>query len=252
MSARSRSTPPRLPPVRIVRTRRGISLVQGRDVLSDTLAAPGPTHGLFDVLAACMVAGLPGARAGEPPARARVAMLGFAAGGVVGPLRAMGYAGRLDAVDLSLAPAALFRALCAEWAGDVRLQEADAAAWLRGRRHPYDVILEDITVPGPQGATKPAVSLDTLPQLLPRALAPGGRAIVNVLPVPGLSWDALFERLAGEAPAVQVVHCEDFVNRVLLTGARLPSARTTASALRAALRRIRSRQQSRITVERRA
>jgi spermidine synthase len=58
----------------------------------------------------------------------------------------MGYGGRVDAVDLALGPAALFRELCADWAGDVRLQEADAAAWLEGRRQPYDVILEDLTV----------------------------------------------------------------------------------------------------------
>jgi len=234
----------RSPPVRVVRTRRGISLVQGHDVLSDTLAVPGPTHGLFDVLAACIVAFLP-----APPPRPRVAMLGFAAGGVVGPLRAMGYGERLDAVDLSLAAAQLFHELCGAWAGEVRLRKADAAVWLRGRRQPYDVILEDLTVPGPRGATKPEVSLDPLPELLPRALGPHGVAVVNVLPVPGLTWDALVEQLAGAAPAARLVHCEEYVNRVLITGRKLPSARATAAAVRSPLQRIRSRQQARITVE---
>jgi len=234
-----------------VRTRRGITLVQGRDVLSETLAAPGPTHGLFDILAACIVAHLPKGPDARPRSRARVTMLGFAAGGVVAPLRAMGYGGRVDAVDLALGPAALFRELCADWAGDVRLQEADAAAWLEGRRQPYDVILEDLTVPTPKGATKPPLCFETLPALISRVLSPGGVAIVNVLPVPGMTWEALQGRLSLPARSVQVVQCADFVNRVLLWGEALPLAQVTAGAARDALRRIRSRQQSRIRVQRR-
>jgi hypothetical protein len=82
-----------------------------------------------------------------------------------------------------------------------------------------------------------------------RSLTATGVAVINVLPVPELTWDQLLVQLAGNATAAQVVHCEDYVNRVLITGQQLPSARATAAAVREPLRRIRSRQQARITVQ---
>jgi len=78
--------------VKIERTRRGARIREGDVILSEILALPGPTHSLFDLLAAGIAALAPGPR---------VAMLGFAGGGVVAPLRAMGWNHPLCCVDLS-------------------------------------------------------------------------------------------------------------------------------------------------------
>jgi hypothetical protein len=57
--------------VRIERTRRGARMIEGDVVLSEILARPGPTHSLFDLLAAAVTALSPGPR---------LAVLGFAGG----------------------------------------------------------------------------------------------------------------------------------------------------------------------------
>jgi spermidine synthase len=228
---------------RVVRTRHGLRIVQGRDVLSHLLARPGPTGGLFDVLAAAVVAFAPETRRAP-----RVALLGFAAGGIVAPLRALGFVHPLHAVDLSLDAAPLFRELAADWGGEVRLVRAEASAWLRRSRRPWDVVVEDLTVPGPAGAEKPRVSVEVLPRLLRARLAPGGVAVTNVLPVPGMTWEALVARLASPYARALVVHCEEYENRILLAGAELPPARAAAGRLRATLRRLGSRQATRLAV----
>jgi hypothetical protein len=241
-----RNHPPGPSGTRIVRTRRGLRLVDGRDVLSDVLARPGPTHGLFDVLAACITA----FSGDAPPRGGRVAMLGFAAGGVVAPLRAMGFRSPLVAVDLSREAEELFREVCGAWAGDVRFVESEASQWLRRQRRSWDFLLEDLTVPHPGGAIKPAVSVDVLPGLMRDRLKSSGVAATNALPVPGMSWDALLDKLAAPHARAQIVECEDYENRVLLGGSGLPLARQTTALLRAALRRIGSRQSDRFSVTR--
>ncbi|MEC9081308.1 MAG: hypothetical protein VYE44_05980, partial [Verrucomicrobiota bacterium] len=62
-------------------TGRGARLVQNGSVLSEVLAQPGPTNSVFDALAALVRLFSPGARVG---------LLGFAGGGIIAPLRAMG------------------------------------------------------------------------------------------------------------------------------------------------------------------
>jgi len=238
-------TPRALRPPRVVRTRRGVRLVQGRDVLSEVLAQPGPTHGFFDALAACIVAFAP------PAPRPRVALLGFAAGGVVAPLRAMGFAHPLRAVDLSREAEVLFRDLSSAWAGDVRLTQAEASAWIRRQRQPWDVVLEDLTVPHHSGAIKPPVSVGDLPQLLASRLTPGGVVVTNALPVPWLTWEELIDRLAAPHRTSLVVTFDEFENRIVLAGESLPTARQTAARLRQVLTSIRSRQARRFAVQRR-
>jgi hypothetical protein len=228
----------------VVCSRRGVRLVDGPDVLSDLRQRPGPTGGLFDILAAVVVAFAPPRR--RPPPR--VALLGFAAGGVVAPLRGLGFPHPLHAVDLSLAAAPIFWKVAAAWAGDVRLERAEASAWLRRTRRLWDVIVEDLAVRGPENAVKPAVSVEVLPGLMRRRLAAGGVAATNVLPVPGMTWDELLARLAAPHARAMLVHCRDYENRLLIAGSRLPPARVAGERLRAALRRLRSRQAARIAV----
>lgn len=222
--------------MKIVRTRRGARLVDGRDVLSEILSQPGPTHGLFDVLAACVASLAPGGR---------FAMLGFAGGGVVAPLRALGFEHRIDAVDLSRAAEPLFRELSSGWSGEVQLAEADAVSWLRATRRRYDAILDDLTVPGPGGAVKPEVSLEVLPGLMRSRLRPRGVVIVNTLPLPGTPWGDLLRKLGAPFAHAHVLFCDDYENRVLIAGEALPPRRAITSGLRAALRLLGSRQETR-------
>lgn len=224
--------------MRIVRTRRGVRLVQHGLVVSEVVDEPGPTDSLFDVLAACVAALTPGTR---------TLLLGFAAGGIVAPLRAMGFGHPLEAVDLSLEGEQIFRRHSGPWAGHVAVHEDEASHWLRRRRRTWDLILEDLSVESAGDVTKPPVSLTVLPDLMRRRLAPKGIAVVNVLPVPGYRWADLLARIAGSWKAAEVVHLEEYENRILLAG-RLPPARTTSRTLRRHLEAIGSNQAKGLSV----
>lgn len=226
--------------MRVMRLRDRARIIEGRDVLSEILAHPGATDTMFDVLAACIAALAPGPR---------VVMLGFAGGGIVAPLRGMGFATAITAVDISRAGQQLFRELSGDWAGEVHVIEADAAAWLQSGSSRFDLILEDLSVSSARDTTKPALSLDTLPALMRRRLRPGGIAVTNVLPVPGTAWKRLLEHLAEPFARAQVVQMDEYVNRILLAGS-LPSVRQVGRSLRGALAHIGSTQTRRIAVRR--
>ena len=205
-------------------------LVDGGTVISEVLRRPGATQSVFDVLAAGAHAFAPGPR---------VALLGFAAGGMLAPLRALGHAGRVEGVDLSRTGWTVFSELCAGWAGPVKLHQADAGVWLARRRARFDAIVEDLSVRGHGGTTKPGASVAELPALVAARLAPRGVAIVNLLPVPGLGWRAL-EAAAGRAYRdVRIVELARFENRILIGAARqLPPAREVSRRLRRELEAI--------------
>jgi spermidine synthase len=224
--------------VRVVRTIRGARIEQDDAILSEVLAAPGPTHGLFDVLAACVAALSPGPR---------FAMLGFAGGGMIGPLRAMGFPHPVDAVDLSRAGVSLFQSLSRTWAGPVRLFLSDAAKWLRAGDGPYDVIVEDLSTTSAAGVVKPRDSFGDLPGLVRARLTPGGVAVTNLLPQPGASWESLQLRVAALHARAVVLHLEEYENRIVVAGDALPGARRASRAVRAALRRIGSSQASKFS-----
>ena len=203
--------------IRIVRTRGGARMEQDGLIVSEILDHPGATNSLFDVLAACVAA----LARGE-----RMAMLGFAGGGVVAPLRAMGYGHPIQACDLSLQGEPLFRELSAPWCGDVEVDEVEASAWLRAKRARYDVILEDLSARVDGEITKPDVSLDVLPALMKRKLRPRGIAVMNVLPVPGRPWTTLLPHLAAPFAHARALVLEAWENRVLVLGDDLESAAT--------------------------
>lgn len=212
-----------LPPMRVVRTSRGARLEQDGLIVSEVLDRPGATDTLFDVLAACVAALAPGPR---------FAMLGFAAGGVVAPLRAMGFGHPVAAVDLDTSGVALFRELSAPWCGAVEVDEDDARAWLARKRRPFDVVLEDLSAEVEGELTKPPVSLDALPDLIAARLGSRGVAVTNVLPVPGRAWRPLLRSLA--APHVHAVALvlDEWENRVLLAGPGVPDARAVGDTVR--------------------
>jgi len=217
--------------VKIERTRRGARILDDDVVLSEILARPGPTHSLFDVLAAAVAALAPGPR---------FAMLGFAGGGMIAPLRAMGCDIPVRAVDLSDEGEALFRELSDDWAGEVTLDTDDADRWLRKQRGRFDVIVEDLSVPSPVGTVKPYVSFDTLPQRIHSRLRPAGVTIINLLPLPGTEWEAMYARVSMSYRRAVAVHLEEYENRILIAGDALPKARELGRVLRDPLRRIES------------
>lgn len=219
--------------MRVVRTRNGARIERGDLILSEIRRDPGPTDGLFDVLAACIAALVPGHK---------VAVLGFAGGGIVAPLRAMGFGHPFVAVDLSLEFEPLFRELSEPWCGQVDVVQDEASAWLRKQRTRYDLILEDISADSPDGITKPPVSLDTLPELMASRVRKGGLVVTNVLPVPGMPFTRLLPQLAAPHQHAHVITLDAWENRVLICGPALGSARDTSAALRRCLRAIGSQE----------
>jgi len=225
--------------MRIVRTRRGARLVESDAILSEIRSSPGPTDSLFDVLAACVAALAPGPR---------VALLGFAGGGLVAPLRGMGFPHPLDAVDLSRAGEKIFRELSATWAGEIRLAQADAERWLRRSRRRFDLILEDLSTTGNSGTIKPYTSFDSLPRTIRARLGRSGLAVTNLLPLPGSSNESLAFRVAQPYRCALVVYPSEYLNRIVIAGDILPSARKASRRIRGFLSAIRSNQEKTVSV----
>src|SRR6187402_1025733 len=105
----------------IASTKHGLRLSQHGVVISELRTSPGPTHSVFDVLAALIAILAPVGRIG---------VLGFAGGGMMAPLRGLGVESTIDSVDLDRAGYDLFRRHCPAWAEQVNWREADAVAWL--------------------------------------------------------------------------------------------------------------------------
>jgi hypothetical protein len=207
-------------------------MVERDAVLSEILAAPGATHSVFDVLAACVVVLAPGPSS---------ALLGFAGGGMIAPLRAMGWEGRVDGVDLDPRGERIFRDLSSSWCGEIAFAREEASRWLARRRRRFDAIVDDLSVPWRDEVTKPEASHGRLPGLIRRRLSPEGVAVVNALPVPRLDWTAQIESLVAPHGDARMILFEEFENRIVLGSTRLPRPRALGSAIRGALARIGSR-----------
>lgn len=224
---------------KVIRTARGLRFEQHGSVLSELLNQPGPTHSLFDVLAACIAALASGPRIG---------LLGFAAGGLMAPLRAMGCPTVIHAVDLQETGYRCFRDVSRQWGGDVCFTKADAVTWLEDQATPFDLLMEDLSVPVEGDVEKPRVSWEVLPALIRRRLRPGGVAVINVLPSAEFAWPEFLPRFLAAGETAQMVLLKRFQNRVLIHGRGGSSALQVSRELRAALSSIRSRQAGEISV----
>jgi hypothetical protein len=225
----------------VVATRRGVRLVQEGHVLSEILAQPGPTHSLFDLMAACAVELTPGPR---------ILLLGFGGGSIVAPLRALGLSGPLEAVDLSRTSAAVFRRVAGDWAGSVRVTIADAATFLTKTRRRYDLIVEDLSQAVAGDLVMPDVCFSPLPGLIAAHLRPGGGAVVNVFSPGEAGWRAHLDRLAAPGHEALRLIPDDFDHSLLLSAAHLPPATHLAHRLRRSLERLGSRQAHRFALRR--
>ena len=110
------------------------------------------------------------------------------------------------------------------------------------------LLMDDLSVPRDGDVTKPAISWDVLPGAMRGRLRPGGITIANLLPPSGGPWEPALSQMARGSAAARIIHLDDFVNRILVAGEDLPSARSLGMRLRAALRQIGSRQAGRIHV----
>jgi len=224
------------PHLRLARTRRGARLLHDGHLVSEILREPGPTHSLFDVLAACALALATGPR---------LALLGFGGGSFLAALRAMGGDHDVRAVDRSRAAWQAFRRVAGRWDGRLTVAIDDAARWLARQRQPFDFIVEDLSLPVPGDLVMPPVCFDPLPRLIAKRLQPRGVAVINVFTPPRAGWDGHLRRLLVPGQRAQVVHLADFDHRLLLLGRHLPPARSSARAVRDALASIGSRQSAR-------
>ena len=218
--------------MRVVRRGRATRLLEGDAVLSVLPDEPGATNSPFDVLACALAALSPGAR---------LLMLGFAAGGVVAPLRALGHDTSIDAVDLDGAGLRVFQEVSAGWAGEVRFERADAGAFLAASRGRWDAVLEDLSIPERGTITKPALSYGSLPRRIAERLARPGILVTNLLPVEGMSWAELIARVGAPFARVLVGSFDEWDNRVLIAGDALPEASSASRAIRRCLDELGSR-----------
>ncbi len=224
----------------VERTRRGARLVQNGSVLSEVLAKPGATDSVFDVLAAAIHVFSPGDRAG---------ILGFAAGGMIAPLRAMGGGHRLSGVDLDRFGYELFCDMSSAWQGDVQFTQTDAVKWLRSQRGKFDLLLEDLSIGRNGDVFKPDVSIDTLPALIESRLKAGGVAVFNLLPPDKWTWAEMMAKVCEPFEFGVQILFESFYNRVVvLSNKALPSARGVSRLLRTELNWIDSEMEMDISV----
>ncbi|RMF74445.1 MAG: hypothetical protein D6738_06250, partial [Acidobacteria bacterium] len=129
-----------------------------------------------------------------------------------------------------------FRRVAGAWAGDVRCVRADAAAWARrAPRGSFAAVIDDLSVPADGTIVKPRFSFETLPRLVAPLLCGGGLFVDNLLPHPEVPWTGLVQAvLAGRSRGL-LVDADDWENRVLVAGRRVPDAREAGRRLRAAL-----------------
>jgi hypothetical protein len=219
------------------RTKIGLRLSQHGIVLSELRTSPGPTHSVFDVLAAVVADAVPVGRIG---------LLGFAGGGMMAPLRGLGVGSAIDAVDLERAGYELFLQHCSGWAGPVNWQQEDAVGWLRRQPCDFGVLVDDLSLPSEGDVIKPAICWDVLPELIRARLLPGGVGVFNLLPPPGGAWLREMTRISSHFTRAHLVSFEEYENRILIGGDDLPAVREFGVRLRLTLRRVRSRHAGRI------
>ena len=210
---------------RIRRHRGGVRIEQHGWVLTELPYRPGPTHSIFDVLAVATHLYACGPR---------IAVLGFAGGGMVAPLRKLGGGQVVHGVDLEEEGYRVFESVAREWGGEVAFERDDALAWMRRQRGRFDGIVEDLSVPQDGEVVKPEVSWSGLPPVIRRSVKTRGVVVSNLLPTPGMRWGELIA--ACRVGSGVVVGFTNFYNRVLIQGEGVGSAREAGERIRGALR----------------
>jgi hypothetical protein len=222
----------------VTQTKNGLRFSQHGVVISELRLSPGPTHSVFDLLAATLDILNPNGPIG---------LLGFAGGGMIAPLRALDITTPIETCDLDQKSYHVFKKHAPHWSKQVQWHHAEAVQWLQHQppRH-FSVLIDDLSIPHNQDIIKPAVSWHALPALIRQKLKPDGTAVFNLMPPAGNAWTAHLQQVIQPFHAAQIVHLEEFENRILLAGRHLPDVRETGRRMRDALRRIGSRQAGRM------
>jgi len=228
------------------RTRRGWRLSQHGTVLSEVLLQPGPTHSVFDVLAAACLIG---------PTAHDIALLGFGGGSVVAALRALGCSARVHAVDLDPTGRNLLHQAGASWLEPFHWHPREAVDWLRSAGQ-FDVIVDDLSIPRHGDVVKPDATWNILPDLFVHHLKPEGRALFNLLRPARGGWIRGVQQVCSNYKTGVVIHFDGFENRILVAGnaainasSPLASPRNFGNHLRSGLRALVSRQQDQVRVQ---
>lgn len=227
--------------MQVIATPHGLRLRQYGVVVSELRTSPGPTHSVFDILAALLVGLQPTSATG---------VLGFAGGGMIAPLHALGWRAPLTAVDLDQSSYELFCRHCPQWVGLVHWHHAEAAAWLREQPRSFSLLLDDLSIPTHDDVVKPEISWTILPALMRRQLEAGGHAIFNLVSPPPDGWRRGLENVVAGFAQVYVLHLDQFENRIVIAGNRLPDARRLGRQLRRLLLALGSRQAGRVRLRR--
>ncbi len=219
-----RPNDPRIPHVRVQRTRQGTLLIVDDSCASLWRPGQETTGGTWDLLAAPVLL-LPAAPA------PRVLLLGVGGGSVVRVLRALRRDAAIVGVDLDAQVLEVARrefALDALGATIVCGEARRFVAALTPAQR-FDLIIDDIYQGSGDGMRKPHGWPATLRRAAAR-LARGGILVCNALD----RGDALAMAAAMPQPCVALVHA-DYHNRILV-GGRAPAltARAVSRALRAA------------------
>lgn len=226
--------------MKVSKTRNGLRLSQHGVVISEMRLRPGPTHSLFDVLASLVVILGP---------QGRVGLLGFAGGGMMAPLRALGWNLPLDAVDLDGDAFQLFKRHCHSWSGTLHWHHREASEWLRAQpQRSFDLIVEDLSMPEGGDVFKPAVCWEMLPELIRQRLKPDGVAVFNLIKPRNGRWNPGMHRIAREFPCHLSIRLQEYENLIVIAADNLPPARELGLHLRRRLQELGSRQAARIQV----
>lgn len=219
--------------MQITETDAGYRLSQHGVVLSELRTEPGPTHSVFDVLAALVAVLKP---------MGPIGILGFAGGSVMAPLRFLGVENAVESVDLDRVGYDLFVEHCSDWAGELKWKRADANDWLKKQSSKFGLLIDDLSIPVNDDVVKPDCSWTTLPALMRSHVRQGGIVISNQLKPDGASWAdgmSVFRKQFGQ---VQIVYLDEFENRIVLAGEKLPPVRETSKRLKAKLNLLGSEQ----------
>jgi len=225
--------------MRVTRTKHGLRLSQHGVVISELRLTPGPTHSVFDVLAALIMSLRPAGRVG---------VLGFAGGGMLAPLQGLGIKSPLATVDLDQASYDLFCKHCPHWMPGVEWERGDAVQWLRRQTGKFALLMDDLSVPQNGDVVKPDICWQVMPELMRRRLELNGVAIFNLMSPPEDRWSAGLATITRGFRTARIIHLDDFENRILIAGKELPAAQILGKQLRKTLRQLRSRQANRVHV----
>jgi spermidine synthase len=191
-------------------------------VVDETFASfyrPGEvaTHCVWDAIAAPLLWL-------APRRRRRILILGLGGGSVARLARALAPEAEIVGVELDPEVVRLSRAHLDLDALDVRIEIADALAWLEKAEGSYDAILEDVFIGRGDDVHKPDWIPEPAHRLAFDRLARGGVFVSNTLD----EHLRVEQAMRGRFPAIVMIETEDYDNRVLVAG----GAGLTGAALR--------------------